>query len=64
VRNRLTVTILAGQESGCDVFGDGWQIVGQIQVGENIFHKVGEAIPPGKAEVAGVEGGVLVNPRD
>jgi hypothetical protein len=46
-RNRLTVTIEAGQESGCDVFGDGWQIVSQIRIGEDIFYKVGEAIPPG-----------------
>jgi hypothetical protein len=39
--------IVAGQESGCDVFGDGWQIVVQIRVGEDIVHKGGEAIPPG-----------------
>jgi len=46
-RNRLAVTIVARQESGCNVFGDGWQIVGQIRTWEDIFHKGAEAIPPG-----------------
>ncbi len=45
-RNRLAVTIVAGQGSGCHIFGDEWQIVSNVRVGEDILHKGGKAIPP------------------